>query len=231
MNNYPYLLRVESYQLMTILQPLHKDKAMLSGGSSVHEFASGEPTTGTRFNMAFCRVTASLLSAWLLWWPPAESHYNMCDHSAIGYVSHADCIVLLCSAGNKITTATTHYKKSHELILISNNSSAQIIFKRVGNWHIWFITFISIYNFFIVAYLCWCIPGQPKTIVNTLRPRQNWQTFNRRRTIIWGNNGLVYWRIYASFDIYQLIRDMVGACFKANTTFIYLATTTQIHAY
>ena len=48
-------------------------------------------------------MAASLISPWLLWWPPAESHYNIHDHSVVGYVSHAHCIVLLYSAGNKIT--------------------------------------------------------------------------------------------------------------------------------
>ena len=47
---------------------------------------------------------ASLISPWLLWWPPAESHYNIYDHSVVGYVSHAHCIALLYSVGNKITT-------------------------------------------------------------------------------------------------------------------------------
>ena len=50
---------------------------------------------------------ASLISPWLLWWPPAESHYNIYDHSVVGYVSHAHSIVLLYSVGNKITTTTT----------------------------------------------------------------------------------------------------------------------------
>ena len=49
-------------------------------------------------------VAASLISPWLLWWPPAESHYNIYDHSVVGYVSHAHSIVLLYSVGNKITT-------------------------------------------------------------------------------------------------------------------------------
>ena len=52
-------------------------------------------------------VAASLISPWLLWWPPAESHYNIYDHSVVGYVSHAHSIVLLYSVGNKITTTTT----------------------------------------------------------------------------------------------------------------------------
>ena len=51
-------------------------------------------------------MAASLISPWLLWWPPAESHYNIYDHSAVGYVSHAHCIVLLYSVRNKITTTT-----------------------------------------------------------------------------------------------------------------------------
>ena len=54
-------------------------------------------------------VVASLISPWLLWWPPAESHYNIYDHSAVGYVSHAHCNILLCSVGNKITTVETLY--------------------------------------------------------------------------------------------------------------------------
>ena len=49
-------------------------------------------------------VAASLISPWLLWWPPAESHYNIYDHSVVGYVSHAHSIVLLYSVGNKIAT-------------------------------------------------------------------------------------------------------------------------------
>ena len=52
-------------------------------------------------------VAASLISPWLLWWPPVESHYNIYDHSVVGHVSHAHCIVLLYSVGNKITTTTT----------------------------------------------------------------------------------------------------------------------------
>ena len=52
-------------------------------------------------------MAASLISPWLLWWPPAESHYNIYDHSVVGYVSHAHSIVLLYSVGNKITTITT----------------------------------------------------------------------------------------------------------------------------
>ena len=31
-------------------------------------------------------VAASLISPWLLWWPPPESHYNIYDHSTVGYV-------------------------------------------------------------------------------------------------------------------------------------------------
>ena len=54
----------------------------------------------------YCVVAASLISPWLLWWPPAESHYNIYDHSVVGYVSHAHSIVLLYSVGNKITTTT-----------------------------------------------------------------------------------------------------------------------------
>ena len=41
-------------------------------------------------------------------WPRAESHYNIYDHFAVGYVSHAHCILLLYSVGNKITTITTN---------------------------------------------------------------------------------------------------------------------------
>ena len=51
-------------------------------------------------------LAASLISPWILWWPPAESHYNIYDHSVVGYVSHAHSIVLLYSVGNKITTTT-----------------------------------------------------------------------------------------------------------------------------
>ena len=51
-------------------------------------------------------MAASLISPWLLWWPPAESHYNIYDHSVVGYVSHAHCIVLLYPVRNKITTTT-----------------------------------------------------------------------------------------------------------------------------
>ena len=40
-------------------------------------------------------VSASLISSWLLWWPPAESHYNIHDHSTVGYATHAHCIVYL----------------------------------------------------------------------------------------------------------------------------------------
>ena len=42
--------------------------------------------------------------------PPAESHYNIYDHSAVGCFSHALCIVLY-SAGNKSATATKNSKK------------------------------------------------------------------------------------------------------------------------
>ena len=42
-----------------------------------------------------------------LWWPPGESHYNVYDHSAVGYVIYAHCIVLLYAVGNEITTTTT----------------------------------------------------------------------------------------------------------------------------
>ena len=37
---------------------------------------------------------------WFLWWPPTESHYNAYDHSAVGYVTHAHCTVLLYSVEN-----------------------------------------------------------------------------------------------------------------------------------
>ena len=47
---------------------------------------------------------ASLISPWLLWWPPAESHYSIYDSSVVGYVSHVHCIVLLYSVWNIITT-------------------------------------------------------------------------------------------------------------------------------
>ena len=53
------------------------------------------------------QVAASLISPWLLWWPPAESHYNISDHSAVSYVSHTHCIVLLYSVGNKTTTTAS----------------------------------------------------------------------------------------------------------------------------
>ena len=52
-------------------------------------------------------VAASLISPWFLWWPPAESHYNIYDNVAVGCVSHAHYIVLLHSVGNKIATTTT----------------------------------------------------------------------------------------------------------------------------
>ena len=52
-------------------------------------------------------VAVSLIRPWLLWWPPAEPHYNINDHSAVGYVSHVHCIVLLYFVGNKITTTNT----------------------------------------------------------------------------------------------------------------------------
>ena len=52
-------------------------------------------------------VAASLIRPWFLWWPPAESHYNVYDHSVVGYVSHAHCIVFLYSFGNKIITITS----------------------------------------------------------------------------------------------------------------------------
>ena len=51
-------------------------------------------------------MSASPTSPCLLWWPPTESHYNIYYHSALGCVSHAHCIVLLYSDGNKITTST-----------------------------------------------------------------------------------------------------------------------------
>ena len=77
-------------------------------------------------NLLVCRMTslfivaASLKSSWLLWWPPAESHYNIYDHSAVVYVSHAHCIGLLCSVGNKVTTTT-----------ISTFKFMYVIFRRV----------------------------------------------------------------------------------------------------
>ena len=43
---------------------------------------------------------------WLLWWPPTQSHYDIYDYSAIDFVTHARCIVLLCSVGNEITITT-----------------------------------------------------------------------------------------------------------------------------
>ena len=61
-------------------------------------------------------VAASLISPWLLWWPPAESHYNIYDHSVVGYVSHAHSIVLLYSVGNKITTTTTTFRCYQQLL-------------------------------------------------------------------------------------------------------------------
>ena len=66
-------------------------------------------TSGVWWNVRYISwgVAASLISPWLLWWPPAESHYNIYDHSVVGYVSHAHSIVLLYSVGNKITTTTT----------------------------------------------------------------------------------------------------------------------------
>ena len=59
----------------------------------------------TKHKISFTDVAASLISPWL-WWPPAELHYNIYDHSVVGNVSHAHCIVLLYSVGNKITTTT-----------------------------------------------------------------------------------------------------------------------------
>ena len=56
-----------------------------------------------------------LISPQLLWWASAESHYNMYDHSTVGYVIHAHCIALLYSFGNKITTTTTTYPWSSSL--------------------------------------------------------------------------------------------------------------------
>ena len=61
------------------------------------------------FHLNLNKMAASLISPWLLWWPPAESYYNIYDHSAVGYFSHAHCIVLLYSVGNKITTTYRQY--------------------------------------------------------------------------------------------------------------------------
>ena len=63
-------------------------------------------------------LAASLISPWLLWWPPAESHYNIYDHCAVGYVNHAHYIVLLCSVGHKITT-TIHVTMSSAAIVLT----------------------------------------------------------------------------------------------------------------
>ena len=55
---------------------------------------------------------ASLISPCLLWWPPAESHYDIYDLPVVGYVSHAHCIALSYSVGNKITITTTWRSKA-----------------------------------------------------------------------------------------------------------------------
>ena len=70
-------------------------------------------------------MAASLISPWLLWWPPAESHYNIHDHSVVGYVSHAHCIVLLYSVGNKITTTTSYGLGSPRYLTWSHNPCSQ----------------------------------------------------------------------------------------------------------
>ena len=62
------------------------------------------------FDLAYIQhfAAASLISPWLLWQPPAESHYNIYDRSVVGYVSHVYCIVLLYSVGYKVITATAN---------------------------------------------------------------------------------------------------------------------------
>ena len=62
--------------------------------------------SGEGKRMCHYSLAVSLISPYLLWWPPTESHYNIYEHFAIGYVSHAHCIVLVYSVENKITTAT-----------------------------------------------------------------------------------------------------------------------------
>ena len=60
--------------------------------------------------------TASLVSPWLLWWPPAESHNNIYDHSAFGYASYVHCALLLYSVRSEITTTarnSVHHKLAH----------------------------------------------------------------------------------------------------------------------
>ena len=58
-------------------------------------------------------VSAGLTSPRLLWWPPAESNYDIYDHFAGGYVSHAHCIELLNSVGYRIA----HCEKVDHLFL------------------------------------------------------------------------------------------------------------------
>ena len=52
-------------------------------------------------------VAASLISPWLLSWPPAESHYNIYDRSVVGYGSHVHCV------GNKNITTTSEMSVLH----------------------------------------------------------------------------------------------------------------------
>ena len=59
-------------------------------------------------------VAASLIIPWLLRWPPAVSHYNIYDHTVVGYVTHLHCIVLLYSDGNNISTTTTECHNTHK---------------------------------------------------------------------------------------------------------------------
>ena len=58
-------------------------------------------------------VAASLISPRRLWWPPAKSHYNIYDHSAVGYVSHAHGIALLYSVGSTYTIIITESWELH----------------------------------------------------------------------------------------------------------------------
>ena len=68
--------------------------------TSIHFYISS-----INFHRNLCWImAASLISLLLLWWPPAESHYNIYNHSAVGYVTHPHCIILLYSVWYKITT-------------------------------------------------------------------------------------------------------------------------------
>ena len=82
-------------------------------------------------------VAASLISPWLLWWPLAESHYNIYDHSAVGYVSHVHCIVLLYSVENKITDTIIFSRRSTKVCKYLHGHLSNWPVQVKQRWRIW----------------------------------------------------------------------------------------------